>query len=136
MNTYIYKSKQGFVALISALIISAILLTLVVTVGFASWFARADVLSSGQVDSARAKAQGCTDVALHLLGVSPNPTVFLLATTNVAIDATHSCTINSITPTSTGAIIMTSARESSATVHLRTQLSVSPSLQVISSDSF
>ena len=66
------KSGAGFIALISAIIISAVLLVVTVTLSYSSFFARYNLLDSEYKDRSSALAEGCVDAALLKLANDPN----------------------------------------------------------------
>jgi len=75
MNTRASYShhQRGFIALISAVIISAVLLALMTTAGLAGFWARFDALGSEEKAIARGLADSCINVALLALATSSDP---------------------------------------------------------------
>ena len=59
--------ERGFIALVSALIISVVLLSIVIVSGMGSFYARMDALGKEQAAQARSLASSCVDVALLAL---------------------------------------------------------------------
>lgn len=59
-----YKTARGFAALVSVLIISAILVALTLTVSTSSLFTRADLLDTENKAAATNLARGCVEAAL------------------------------------------------------------------------
>lgn len=66
------NTQRGFVALMTAVIVSAILLVLTVSVSFASFYARADKLGELHRAQALALARSCVNVALRALAAAPS----------------------------------------------------------------
>jgi hypothetical protein len=68
---YASKNKQprGFIALMSAIIISAILITATVTSSLSSFYTRFNILDSEFKNRSSALAEACTDVLLYKIGV-------------------------------------------------------------------
>lgn len=65
---------RGFVALMSVVIIGAILLVFVVTLGVTSFFARRDALTYENKAVSRALAEGCVNAALVRAAADPSYT--------------------------------------------------------------
>jgi hypothetical protein len=130
------KEQRGFIALISVLIISAILLTLVVTMGFAAWFARADVLANEQSQTAQQESRGCIDVALRILTNAPDPSTFTLHDQNIAIDGSHTCAIVSIIHDNNTVVISTAAKEGNVVSHVISHVALAPYMRVIQTARF
>ena len=78
MNT----SQRGFVALVSVIIISAMLLLVVVSVGLVSFFSRFNMLDTELKERSVAAADACADKALVqlALGFDPSGTVLTINT--------------------------------------------------------
>src|SRR3990167_911045 len=96
------EKERGFVALISTLIISAILLGLVFTAGAASFYARFDSLGIENKRVSLGLAESCIEIALLALSTSTAPSA--LSPTNqivpVGIDPQWNpttCVIESVT---------------------------------------
>ena len=70
-----YRSRErGFVALVSAVIMSAILISLMYTVGASSFYARSDALRGEFKRVSLGLAESCVSVALLALATSSDPT--------------------------------------------------------------
>src|SRR5882724_11068659 len=70
-RTIPFKSRQrGFIALIATVVISAILIALMASVGMASFFARIDALGLENKREALALAESCANIALLALATS------------------------------------------------------------------
>ena len=100
-NTY----QEGFVALMSAIVISALLLALTFSAGFSGFFARFNLLDAEAKEQSRGLAEGCLDTAIvrSIEDSSFNP-----INENVAIGS-KSCTIVSMSSSGTQKIIKTLA---------------------------
>jgi hypothetical protein len=66
------QSEQGFIALISAILISVLLLAITLTISFSGYFARFNVLDSESKERSSALAEGCADTAILDLSLSQN----------------------------------------------------------------
>lgn len=85
-----YKNR-GFIALVSAIIISVVLLVFTATLSYSLFFARYVILESEYKERSLALAEGCVDVALLKLANDPNYTGNELVTIGSDI-----CTIRAI----------------------------------------
>jgi len=65
------RAQQGFIALLSTIIISAILLVMTVEGSFAGWHARFNVLGTEAKEQSSALARGCMEQALVRTIVDP-----------------------------------------------------------------
>jgi hypothetical protein len=66
------KNKTGFIALMSAIIISVVLLVLATTLSVAGFFSRFNVLDAQYKQQSSGLARGCIDAALLQLAQDPN----------------------------------------------------------------
>lgn len=66
--------QRGFVALISAIVMSAVLMAFMASVGTASFYARFDALGIENKRESIALAESCVDTALLALATSTDPT--------------------------------------------------------------
>jgi hypothetical protein len=107
------ETPRGFSALISVLVISAILVALTLSVSTSSFFARADLLDTENKALARSLAQSCIESALLKLAQN---FAYQPATLGdvVTVDATHSCAILSVSSSGSTVTITTRARVQSA----------------------
>lgn len=95
-------NQSGFMALMSVIIISVLLLIIAVTIGMTGIFGRFNVLDSESKERSLALAEACADTAiLNLARSQPQLTPVL-----VGLD---SCEIVSVTSQGTGNIIQTRA---------------------------
>ncbi len=56
--------QQGYIALMSAIIISALLLTITVSLGFSGFLGRLSIVDSQSKERSSALAEGCADTAI------------------------------------------------------------------------
>lgn len=106
--------QDGFVALISTLIISAVLMSIVIGAGAAGWYARLDVLGSESKRIALSLAESCASVALTALATSTDPTHFAMSNhlVHIGTDARGTelkCRIASVVHNGTDTTITTHA---------------------------
>lgn len=106
--------QGGFIALMSAIVMSAILLILVTTVSTSSFYARADSLGSENKRISLGLAESCINVALLALATSTAPSTYspVNLPVMVGVDAqgnTMTCTIQSVGHAGTLATIDTQA---------------------------
>lgn len=95
-------AQRGFIALVSSLVISAILVTLVFSVGTSALFARFDALNGENKRISLGLAESCVNVALIALATSTSPSTYSPTNMVVTIGADSrgndmTCTIQSIT---------------------------------------
>lgn len=65
------RNSGGFIALMSAIIISVILLLIVVNLSFSSFYSRSNILDSELKERSSALAEACVDTALLKLANNP-----------------------------------------------------------------
>ena len=58
------ENQKGYIALMSAVIISILLLAIALSLGFSGFFARFNILDSQSKEKSAALAEGCIDVAI------------------------------------------------------------------------
>ncbi len=58
------NSQKGYIALMSAIIISALLLTITVSLGFSGFLGRLSIVDSQSKERSSALAEGCADTAI------------------------------------------------------------------------
>jgi hypothetical protein len=85
------QKKEGFVALISVVIISAILLLVAVTLSLSGYYGRYNILDSELKKRSVAIAEACVDTAL--LNLANNPSYTGNATTTIGSDACYVGTV-------------------------------------------
>lgn len=79
-------SSSGFIALMSAIIISFVLLTVATTAGLTGYFERTNILDSELKDRSVSAADACADQAFLILANDPSYTGLSVLTLN-ALDA-------------------------------------------------
>lgn len=111
------KGKAGFIALTSAIIISAILLVATITLSYSSFFARYGILESEYKERSSALAEGCVEVALLKLANDPGLIISVNSEPPITIGG-NTCTIYSIENSGSYKIIKTQAIFRNAYTHL------------------
>jgi len=91
------REESGFIALISAIIISALLLTLAVTIGLTGIFGRFNILDSESKERSLALAEACADTVILKLSVDQDY-VLTAADHNITVIGSDTCNIVSISP--------------------------------------
>ena len=95
MIIYKTKTKSGFIALISAIIISIILLLVVTNLSLTGFFSRSNVLDRELKKRSEALAEACADTAIFKL---TNDSTYNPSNEIVSVD-TDDCTIMSVSST-------------------------------------
>src|SRR3989338_1096164 len=90
------KNNTGFVALMSAIIISVILLLIVTNLSLTGFYSRSDILDSELKERSSALAEACADTALLKLA---NDTSYIGGGTPVIVNGSETCTIDTTTAT-------------------------------------
>ena len=89
------KSKNsGFIALMSAIIISAILLLMVTSLGLTGFYGRYNILDSELKEYSSALAEACVDTVLLMLANDSGYT----GGDTITVSGTDTCTIDSTSP--------------------------------------
>lgn len=99
------KNSSGYVALLSALIISAALALIIITLGLVSYLDRANIAATHYKEKSRALAEACVNVAL--LKLVANSSYAGNETITVASDT---CKIVSVVPAGANAVISAQAQ--------------------------
>ena len=91
-------SERGFIALMSTIVIAAILLAMIGSTEFASFYARADALGIENKRSALALADSCINIVLLALATSTDPADFdvgghTFVVNNDSLGEPRTCTI-------------------------------------------
>lgn len=102
----IAEPRKGFVALITAIVLSVILMTVTVSLNQVGFLARSEVLDSEYKDRSSALAEACVDTALLKLANDPAYTVTTPTSVTVGSDT---CSIDSVGTVGTQIAINTSA---------------------------
>jgi len=130
-------SQRGFIALISSVVISAILVSVALSASMASFYARLDALGLENKVQARISAESCVQVTLLALATSTDALHYNLNNQTVTI-ATDSqgkkttCTIKQITHTSTNATINVYAESGSSFESVSETVSLVSPIHIIS----
>ena len=92
------KSERGYIALVSVLIISLVLLTLAVSVSLTGFYARSNILNSEIKEQSMALAESCVSKAVADVAIG-NPTtgVVQFGENPYNNDLPYECTILSVT---------------------------------------
>jgi len=101
MTTIKKQKKDGYIALMSAIIISVLLITLSVTLSMTGYFARFDILNSEYKERSIALAEGCVDMAIIKIAGDSNYTP-IVGGEAISI-GTDTCRIVSVTKDSPSA---------------------------------
>ncbi len=95
------KRNNGYIALVSALIIAGVIILFVATVGLSSFFARSYISDSYYKERSRTFAEGCAQAGL--LKLAQNASYAGNETVNVT--ASDTCRIVSVVASGTGKIL-------------------------------
>ena len=125
---------RGFIALVTALIISVALVSIVLVAGTGSFYARMDSLGMLQSMEARSLATSCVKVALLALATSTDPDSFVISDREVAIESADEqyCTIDSLSQQSGAIIIRTHASVSDSYGAVEARASLPPTISILS----
>lgn len=113
-----YNIKSGFVALMSVIIISAILLILAVTLSSSSIFERYDILSSEMKEKSLSNAEACIDEALLILANDETHT----STTTTTLTSNDNCTIGPIPGAGNPRIFYVTSNRNGYTTNIKTSV--------------
>ncbi len=91
---------KGYIALVSVLIISLVLLTLAVSVSMTGFYARSNILNSEIKEQSMALAESCVSKAVADVAIGNPSTGVVSFGTNPYTGDAYECTIVSITPDS------------------------------------
>lgn len=80
-------SNTGYIALISTIIISVLLLTITTALSFSGFFVRFNVLGSEYKEKSNGLAEACGDAALLKLAIDPDPAHAANQTVQVGSDS-------------------------------------------------
>ena len=119
------NSQRGFIALMSAIVISILLLAITLSLGFSGFFARFNILDSESKERSSALAEACVDSAIlkisQDINYAPTPAFnFITQTGGESIDVDSSkCTIVSVDTSGIKKAIKTQAFINKAYTNLR-----------------
>ena len=119
-------SSNGFIALITAILISALLLGITLTQSEAVFVYRAQLQESEEKAQSRTLAGSCASEAILRLTLNPED-----GGNEVIHVAEQTCTIGAIAQTATGYMLHTKATVHGSTTTFKTEIS-GPPLQIIS----
>lgn len=130
-------TERGFIALISTVVISAILIILMAEVGMASFFARFDAVGNESKRIALARAESCVNVGLLALATSTDPAHYTASDQIVTVDSDargnpETCTVKTITHTGSTATISAYASFNNSYSTVSAQVSLPPDVHIIS----
>ena len=121
------KNNTGFVALMSAIIISVILLLIVTNLSLTGFYSRSDILDSELKERSSALAEACADTAL--LKLANNSSYTGLGT--ITVFGSDTCTIETIDPNTDPIVVNTKGIFQQATTKLNIKVDKSD-LSVVS----
>lgn len=124
---YKLEPQRGFIALMSAIIISVILLLMAISLSFTGFYSRANILDYELKEISSALAEACADTAILRLANNPNYT----GPERVTVSGSDTCDIKTIDPSADPIIINTKAVFNQATTNLRIKINKSD-LSVVS----
>lgn len=93
MNRHTYQKNSGFIALISSVIISVVLLLTITTLSFNGYYNRFNVFESEMKERSQALAKACINIALLRIVSGEKYT----GNTAISISDTESCRVGEIT---------------------------------------
>ena len=121
------KIQRGFIALISSIVMSAILLLITTTLSLSSFFARFTILESEYKERSSTLAEACVDSALLKIALDNN-----YSPTNETVSVgKDSCLIKEVTTNSQQKIITTQAKYQESYTNLKVTIQTN-NLQVLS----
>jgi hypothetical protein len=131
--------QRGFVALISVIVISAVLLSFMASVGLASFYARFDALGIENKREATALAESCANTALLALSTSTDPAHYDPSDQAIVIgtDAAGkvmTCIIKDAIHTGSNVTISTYASSGNSFSSVSVVAALSPKIELISWD--
>lgn len=110
---------SGFIALITAIVFSVILMVVAITLSTTGYFTRGQILDAEHKEHSRSLAEACVDVALLKLVANP-----LYAGGETIPVSSSACVISSVIPSGSNFIIATTAGFPDSTNGAVTRLSV------------
>ncbi len=119
------RAPRGYIALISMLILSAILAAVAMSAGSASYFARQGVLQQEEHALARARADSCAHVALLQFAEDPSYRPRSGGET-VQIEPKRACTIDAVSASDTEVVITARAHEGLVSVEVEARATRAP----------
>ena len=134
-----HTNEKGFVALMSAVVISAALIAVALSASIGGFYARMDSFGLEQKIQARLYAQSCVQVALLALATSTDALHLSIVSQSVSLgtdekERSASCVIKSVTHTVAAVIITTYASFGDSFETLSVTASLPPDTRIISWD--
>lgn len=117
---------NGYIAIISAIILSAVLMLLAIGLSLSSYFNLSDIQDSNLKDITVSLAEGCAEVALLKMAFSSSYS----GNENLTI-ASSTCAILPVESSSTQKIIKTQASFANSATNLKITISSSSALKVL-----
>ncbi|OGI60837.1 hypothetical protein A2814_03435 [Candidatus Nomurabacteria bacterium RIFCSPHIGHO2_01_FULL_38_19] len=115
------KTTAGFIALMSAIIISVILLLIAVNLSFTGFYSRSNILDSEFKARSSALAEACVDTVLLNLANNPSYT----GEESITVSGTDTCEIGTIVPTADPIIVEVTADFQNAITNLHIEVNQS-----------
>ncbi|MEK7564052.1 MAG: hypothetical protein AAB510_00585 [Patescibacteria group bacterium] len=115
------RHNSGFVALMSAIIISIVLLLITTNLGFTGFYSRSNILDNEFKKRSSSLAEACIDTAILKLANNSSYT----GSENQTISGSNTCNIGNIDPSSNPIIINTTSVFQNATTNLRVEVNKS-----------
>ena len=133
----IHLKQRGFVALMTAIVMSAMLLILMAGSGYASFYARYDALGVEKKRQAEALAESCINVALLALATSSDPTHFsesnsVVTVASASVNSSNTCTIDDVQHTGADVVIRASASVGDSFSRVSAVATLPPSISIVS----
>ena len=126
-----YREPEGFIALITAIILTVILLTLTISINSLGYFTRSEILGAEFKERSSALAEACADRAIQNLIADPD-----YAGGETVTVGSDECSIDSVTPSGSTATIQTSAAYPSGSNGAATTLEIEVETEVFSIESW
>lgn len=114
LNAGFYRSRNGYIALTSAVIIVMIIISIISALSLASYFSRSNVLTSEFKDVSLSLAEGCAEKAL----LKYSQDASYIGNENILI-GTRQCAILPIETSGSNKIIKTKATVESVTSNIK-----------------
>jgi len=131
----VHDSQRGFIALMSTIVMAAILLSIMASTQFASFYARSDALGIENQRAALALAESCVNIALLALATSSDPEEFDIHESVFAVDTDfrgrpRTCTILNVTHSGVDVEISTYASVDDSFSSVSASATLPPNIQL------
>jgi len=108
MRKLVRNNRQdGFIALISAIVISAMLVIVVMSVGFTQFFSRLNVVDAESKERSSALAEACVDKAMYNFAQDTSYNVAFGSPQTLTVSGTDQCKVMMVQDTSPNLVIKT-----------------------------